>query len=115
MDQWKAMMYKKMVVSLRSWLLSILQLVIPVLFLIIAIMVSRMWQTSVDMPGLDLTISKSYTDSVSLVNAPSDADDVTLLRQKAYKQIITDANINTLKVVDTGSKPIDEFYLKQVI
>lgn len=115
MDQWKAMLYKKMVVTLRSWLLSILQLAIPVLFLIIAIMVSRMWQTSVDLPGLDMTISKSYTDSVTLVNAPADADAASSERKKVYKEFFADANIDTLKVVDTEKMPIDDFYLKQVI
>lgn len=108
------MLYKKMVVSLRSWLLSILQLVIPVLFLIIAIMVSRMWQTSMNLPELDMDISHSYTDSVSLVNSPSDTDDTSLNRLKAYKQFFDDANIDTLKVVDTKSLDIDKFYLKQV-
>ncbi|GJQ67966.1 hypothetical protein Trydic_g16721 [Trypoxylus dichotomus] len=61
-----AMLMKKVLSTVRSWILFIIQNIIPVAFLIIAIIVARQMNASNDLPNLEITLD-SYDNPVTVM------------------------------------------------
>lgn len=62
-----AMVMKKVLSTLRAWILLFIQVIMPVVFLIIAIVVARNMDTNRDLPELELTLD-SYDDPVTVLS-----------------------------------------------
>ncbi|KRT85363.1 ABC transporter ATP-binding protein [Oryctes borbonicus] len=61
-----AMFMKKVLSTVRSWILFLIQNIIPVAFLIIAIIVARQMNASNDLPDLDITLD-SYDNPITVM------------------------------------------------
>lgn len=69
-NQWYAMLKKKYIYWKRSWVLFILQILIPILFVVISVLVVRMFETSTILPALEMSLS-TYGQSVTMLQTPS--------------------------------------------
>lgn len=105
------MFIKKFLVSLRSWLLHILQLLLPVFFLSMAIIISRMWSNPVELPARVLDLSETYRDSVTLMSTTEDLKYSNMTKE--YRKYFKDAHINEMKLVDIHSDNMTAYYLEQ--
>lgn len=69
-NQWYAMLKKKYIYWKRSWVLFILQILIPILFVVISVMIVRMFETSTILPALEMSLN-TYGQSVTMLQTPS--------------------------------------------
>lgn len=95
MNQFMAMLMKKTYSSLRAWILSLIQLILPVVFLILAIIVVRSMKANYDLPPMDLTLTK-YDHPVTVMGG-NHAKNVYASHYKNFvqitsQQILIDAN-----------------------
>lgn len=67
MNQLEAMSLKKVLSIIRSWILLVIQIAIPVIFLIIAMIVVRMQKRIGNLPPMPLELSK-YKNPVVLID-----------------------------------------------
>lgn len=65
-NQVLAMFKKKYWSFLRSWLLFVIQIIIPVAFTIITIIVAKLFDSSAALPKLDLTLN-NFRETVSII------------------------------------------------
>ncbi|XP_044270584.1 phospholipid-transporting ATPase ABCA3-like isoform X2 [Tribolium madens] len=65
-NQFLAMLMKKVLSIIRTWILQFIQILMPVAFLIIAIVVSRNTNKSADLPKLPITLN-SYRNPITLI------------------------------------------------
>lgn len=65
-NQYSAMLMKICLSILRTWILQLIQISIPVLFLIITIVVTRNSSRTGDLPELSLTLN-SYDNPITLL------------------------------------------------
>lgn len=65
-NQFMAMLMKKVLSIVRTWILQFIQILMPVAFLIIAIVVSRNTNKSADLPKLPITLD-SYRNPITLI------------------------------------------------
>lgn len=70
-NQFKAMMMKKSYSSVRSWVLSLIQLILPMVFLILAMIVVRSMKANHDLPPMEITLAK-YSNPVTVVEGNTD-------------------------------------------
>ncbi|KAJ8951645.1 hypothetical protein NQ318_012316 [Aromia moschata] len=84
-NQFMAMLLKKIVSNMRSWILLCIQILMPVLFLIITFLIERIYKDIGDLPAMPLSLDK-FDNPVTLREKINDnfnyADD--------YKKILTD-------------------------
>lgn len=107
------MLFKKMLVTKYTWVLGILQVIIPVLFLVIAIIVSRMWQNPVELPAKNLDLAYGYTDSVTYLSVNKSLNESEKLIKQAYAQYFKDLDIPSMKYEEV-TKSMEEKYLESV-
>lgn len=94
---------KKSLSTIRSWILFLIQIIIPVVFLIITIIVTRNVDSNRDLPELDLTLD-AYDNPITVVSGESE-----------YKtQYISMLNESNHLYTDLGSEDFSEFILKKV-
>jgi ATP-binding cassette subfamily A (ABC1) protein 3 len=72
-NQFLAMLMKRVLSIIRTWILQFIQILMPVAFLVIAIIVSRNTNKSQDLPKLSLTLD-SYNDPVTLMQGDPNND-----------------------------------------
>lgn len=78
-NQWYAMLKKKYIYWKRSWVLFILQILIPILFVVISVLVVRMYESSTILPALEMSLS-TYGQSVTMLQTPSNKSQDEILR-----------------------------------
>ncbi|KAJ8951652.1 hypothetical protein NQ318_012323 [Aromia moschata] len=108
-NQFMAMLLKKILSNMRSWILLCIQILMPVLFLIIAIVVARSNQQMGDLPAMPLSLDK-FDNPVTLTEKINDNFDYT----DDYKKVLTDeghrvedANNMTQRMIQlSGTVPI---------
>lgn len=105
-NQFLAMLMKRALSTWRSMILFFVQNLIPVAFLIIAIVVSRTMDATVDLPNLNMTLD-SYNDPISVVTT----NNINNLYYLQYKQMFRDEH-RTLRDWETGN--ITKHMLEQV-
>ncbi|XP_077296644.1 phospholipid-transporting ATPase ABCA3-like [Arctopsyche grandis] len=110
LNQWIAIFFKKILVTGYTWILGILQLVIPVLFLIIAIVVSRMWGNPTQLPARNLELANGYEDSVTYLNTISESTE-SLAIETHYKNYFDEYDIESMKLVEV-EKDMQDYYLE---
>lgn len=81
MNQLEAMFLKKGLSIIRSWILLVIQIAIPVIFLIIAMVVVRTQKRIGNLPSMPLELSK-YNNPVVLIDGSENAKDYSELYQK---------------------------------
>lgn len=81
MNQLEAMFLKKGLSIIRSWILLVIQIAIPVIFLIIAMVVVRTQKRIGNLPPMPLELSK-YNNPVVLIDGSENAKDYSELYQK---------------------------------
>ncbi|XP_060519226.1 phospholipid-transporting ATPase ABCA3 isoform X2 [Cylas formicarius] len=69
-NQFKAMFIKKILSTLRSWILSLIQIAIPMIFLIITMAVSKNSGANLDLPPMALDLDR-FSGSISLIEVNS--------------------------------------------
>lgn len=82
-NQLQAMLLKRSLSILRTWILQIIQIFIPISFLIVAILVGRIINVSKDLPKLPLSLD-SYSNPVTLVQFDT-ANNYTKIYQDLLK------------------------------
>lgn len=102
-----AMLIKRVLSTVRSWILLLIQNIIPVLFLIIAIIVARQMNTANDLPKLDITLD-SYDDSVTVVTTENQNN----LFYNQYKQLLRNEG---REYIDWVTQNMSERMINQVI
>nr|XP_022919055.1 ATP-binding cassette sub-family A member 3-like isoform X1 [Onthophagus taurus] len=95
-NQTMAMMMKKMLSTFRSWLLFLIQNVIPIVFLIIAISVAKFKNNDTEPARLDLSLD-TYLNPITPITT-TDLNDPFYNR---YKKILTKEN---RKILDWGQE-----------
>lgn len=70
-NQFFAMLMKKFLSTYRSWLLLVIQILTPVLFLIIAMIIMKTAQDAGDLPALAMDLNR-FDDPVTVVGNTSD-------------------------------------------
>ncbi|RZC40676.1 ATP-binding cassette sub-family A member 3-like, partial [Asbolus verrucosus] len=89
-NQFMAMLMKKTLSVVRTWILQFIQILMPVAFLIIAIIVSRNMNKSGDLPKLSLTLD-SYNDPITLIEvSPGD------IYGQLYKETLEGYEVETV-------------------
>ncbi|XP_037074307.1 ATP-binding cassette sub-family A member 3-like [Pollicipes pollicipes] len=82
LQQFRAMMVKKALYSLRNWLLTLVQIILPIFFLVMALLVLKSFPGLADDPPLELTLS-NYDSTVTPVwvdpGSPEAADIATYI------------------------------------
>lgn len=101
------MMIKKIYSTIRSWVLLFVQILIPVAFLIVAIVVVRSWKAFNDLPPLRIGLD-SYMYSYTVVNG---SDSNLIPYRESYSDIIR--NTRTA-LVDIGTSDMETYILKKV-
>ncbi|KAJ8964470.1 hypothetical protein NQ317_016593 [Molorchus minor] len=86
-NQFVAMTIKKLISNLRSWILLSIQIAMPVLFLIIAIVVSRTNQDTGNLPAMPLTLNR-FENPITVVQNISDSNNYANI----YQNVLTDLN-----------------------
>ena len=105
MNQFKALMEKKALNAARNWFLLLLQIVIPVLFIVIIISIIRSFGGSKDLPKIEFDLG-TYEHTKIL----SDYGNFTVndaIEMKIYDQYRSLANLE-----DVGSDDMTTYYLK---
>ncbi|KAK5642701.1 hypothetical protein RI129_008868 [Pyrocoelia pectoralis] len=100
LNQVRAMLLKRGLSIMRSWILFIIQNCIPILFLILAIVVVRGAQVFRDLPNLRIQL-ESYGRSVTVFNYSKDN-----LYAEKYKEYLYYRNKN---IVDLGNDSLSEY------
>lgn len=102
-NQILAMLMKKSLSTIRSWILFLIQIIIPVVFLIIAIVVTRNTDTSRDLPEIDLTLD-AYDNPITVVTGDTH-----------YKnQMISILNQSNNLYTDLGTADFSSFIFQKV-
>lgn len=110
MVQFYAMLMKKIIVTYRSRMLLITQLIIPTAMLIIAILVIRNHKQQDSLPSLALDI-RQYPGSISLINQKG-IDEIANKTTNSLENFFT----NIKKPLNSiGSVDFEEYMLKKVI
>lgn len=78
-NQWYAMLKKKYIYWKRSWIMFVLQILIPILFVVISVMIVRMFESSTILPALEMSLS-TYGQSVTMLQTPSNNSGDDILR-----------------------------------
>ena len=81
------MMMKKILSTLRTWILFIIQNIIPVAFLIIAIVVIRTMATDANLPSFEFTLD-SYSNPITV----TESDDQNNSLFINYQQLLQNEN-----------------------
>lgn len=102
-----AMLMKKVLSTVRSWILFIIQNIIPVTFLIIAIIVAKQMYSGNDLPNLNMTLD-SYDNPVTVI-ATNREDNVYYAQ---YKQLLRSEG---RELIDWGTEDLNERLLNVVI
>lgn len=102
-----AMLMKKVLSTVRTWILFVIQNVIPVAFLIIAIIVARQMNTDQDLPNLDITLD-SYDDPITVMTAENVNNDF-------YRQYRENIRTEGRKYVDWGTGSMHHNMINAVI
>lgn len=66
LNQFMALMEKKVLHSWRNWLLLLIQIIIPITFITITIVIVRSWGGNKDLPKLELSL-KTYSPTVTTI------------------------------------------------
>ena len=105
-NQFLAMLMKRALSTWRSMILFFVQNLIPVAFLVIAIVVTRTMDATVDLPNLNMTLD-SYNDPISVVTT----NDINNPHYLQYKQMF-ESEHRTLRNWETGN--MTQHMLEQV-
>lgn len=105
-NQIQAMIIKKVFSTYRSWLLTLLQLLIALVFVIIAMVIVRTFRVNNDLPALQMDL-KSYTEPVTIVSGSGYKD--------MKKRYVTTVAEGQNKIVNIGTKDYDTYLLERVI
>lgn len=100
-NQLKAMMMKKVFSTIRSWILMIVQILIPITFLIIAIIVVRSWKAFKDLPPLDIHL-ESYTNPYTVLSGNNDY-------KTSYMNIVKK---HQSQVIDIADRDFDDYIIE---
>lgn len=63
------MFQKKLWYTLRNWILFLIQLIIPMIFIILTILVVRTWAGGTDLPGLSINLD-GYIKTITVLETP---------------------------------------------
>lgn len=77
MNQMKALFKKKMLMSLRNWILLLIQIAIPVLFIVITVLTQRALGWFQDLPQLRIWL-QGYLRSVTILET-EETDETSLV------------------------------------
>lgn len=108
-NQFIAMLLKKLYSTINSWLLLFVQIIIPITTVIIAVYSVRAWKAYDDLPALELSLDQ-FSTTMTIINGTSLS---TMDYKDAYINI-TDNSTNH-KIVDVLTEDVQEFVLKMVI
>lgn len=64
------MFQKKLWYTQRSWVLFLIQIIIPMIFIILTILVVRTWAGGTDLPGLSINLN-AYHKTITILEKPS--------------------------------------------
>lgn len=104
--QMVALFVKKFLQTRRRWLLLIIQLLIPALFIVITVLSERSRGRFADLPRLPITYD-SYKETVTVLQVDSAPNDIGL----QYKAMFADQDpMRRLTVIDTK---LDDYILKE--
>lgn len=78
-NQWIAMFKKRFYCWIRSWVLFLLQNLIPVMFIVISVFIVRMMAENTALPKLDISLDR-YDKTVSMLEMPDSFNDKQLER-----------------------------------
>ncbi|KAJ8922450.1 hypothetical protein NQ315_004397 [Exocentrus adspersus] len=108
LNQFFAMLLKKFLSTYRTWVLLVIQIFMPCIFLIIAIVVTRNAQYTGDLPAMELNLNR-YDNPVTVVetNPNSSFTDTYLgvLKDLHYNSEMTD-NVTNRMLTLTAEAPI---------
>ncbi|XP_067006390.2 phospholipid-transporting ATPase ABCA3 isoform X2 [Anabrus simplex] len=110
-NQLFAMLIKKALHSAREWGLLIIQIILPVFFMIIALIVAKSWESSKDLPALDIDL-KAYEDPYTLVAAEKNTHP---LIDDLYSSFTRIASANTIYLGNTAdvSEYMSDYFLNK--
>lgn len=92
-NQLWAMTFKRVLSTLRSWVIFVLHIVLPVIFLIVSIFVNRQLYSLGDLPSMHLSLN-TFTDAVTLVQ-----NDIS----SSYTSILSNLLADSYKETDSIS------------
>jgi len=114
MNRIKAIVYKKNLIFRRTWILNLIQIIIPIFFLSVSIMVSRMFESNRELPGINVELSAGYQDSVTYLGHAKNVTEIDVNITESYKKYFIESNIPSMALVDIEDKNISEYYLEKV-
>lgn len=94
---------------MRAWVLNIIQLILPIIFLILAIIVGRSMKSGRDLPALDIQLS-SYDRPITVMDA-MDGDDAY---SEAYANYVNDALKSEIVDLKNTNMTVSDYILKKV-
>ncbi|XP_018330699.1 ATP-binding cassette sub-family A member 3 [Agrilus planipennis] len=103
-NQFLVMFLKRVLSTYRSWVLMLIQILVPVLFLIIAMIVGRLYDRTSDLPSLPITLSR-YNNPVTLISGTSE--------NNYYNSYLNVMNSQNQKYIETGSGNLSEVILQE--
>lgn len=97
---------KKVYSSMRAWVLNIIQLILPVIFLILAIIVGRSMKSGRDLPALDIQLS-SYDRPITVMDGVD-------AYSEAYANYVNDALKSEIVDLKNTNMTVSDYILKKV-
>lgn len=109
-NQFRALMEKKYLNSLRNWVLLLVQMLIPIMFIALIILIVRSFDVTKDLPKLELSL-KTYNSTVTTVQFhPNSAG---LILSKIHDNYVQQFSYQSSKLENCTSFDMAEFYLNK--
>ncbi|XP_065074347.1 phospholipid-transporting ATPase ABCA3-like [Ochlerotatus camptorhynchus] len=95
MNQIHAMFLKKFIATYRSWISMLVQIFIPIFFVIMTIIIVRSFPDSIQLPTLKMTLN-DYRRTTTVLEAATDDLDVVHSYQKLFQDFGKDTKLLTI-------------------
>lgn len=103
MNQWEAMFKKRYYCWIRSWIMFLLQNLVPVVFIVVSVYVVRMMHDNFVLPPLDISLAR-YDKTVTMVQMPKSFDDPQIERFALYFSRLFSSSFYSLQFLFHGNK-----------
>uniref|UniRef100_A0A182PQD2 ABC transporter domain-containing protein n=1 Tax=Anopheles epiroticus TaxID=199890 RepID=A0A182PQD2_9DIPT len=107
-SQLRAMFWKKYLSFVRSWKISMLQIMLPTMFVLLAVSIVHFFPNNVVLPPLDITLG-SYDRTVTVLSA----SDTNASMVSAYEETIKDAPGSGQHTLIVTGQSFTDFLLKR--
>lgn len=107
LNQIQAMFLKKFIATYRGWIAMLVQIFIPIFFVIMTVIIVRSFPDSVQLPTLRITLN-DYLRTTTVLEAATDELDVVHSYQKLFDQYGKETQLLTI------TEPMTDYILRRV-